>query len=134
MVQSRSTFAVSLICALSASGTSIRKTLESVTLRSTISCWTSALSARLSVRSFCVMRVRRSASLPMSETNSRIVSASISFCRMESDRSLMEASGVFSSCEASETNWRCCASDSCNRSVSLLNSVASVANSSEPRI
>ena len=35
---------------------------------------------------------------------------------------------------SAETNWRCCASDSCNRSVSLLNSVASVANSSEPRI
>ena len=49
---------------------------------------------RLSVRSFCAMRVRRSDSAPMSATNSRIVSASISFCRMESDSSLMEASGA----------------------------------------
>ena len=80
------------------------------------------------------MRVRRSDSFPMSLTNSRIVSASISFCKMESDRSLMEASGVLSSCDASDTNCRCVASDSCKRSVSLLNSVASVVYSSSPRI
>ena len=43
------------------------------------------------------MRFRRSASLPMSSTNSRMVSASISFCRMESVSSLMEARGVFNS-------------------------------------
>ncbi len=43
------------------------------------------------------MRVSRSASLPMSSTNSRMVPVSMSFCRMESDSSLMEVKGVFNS-------------------------------------
>ena len=80
------------------------------------------------------MRVSRSDSAPMSATNSRIVSVSISFCRMESDNSLIDASGVLSSCDASETNCRSVISVCCSLSVSLLNSAASVAYSSEPRI
>ena len=80
------------------------------------------------------MRVRRSASLPMSATNSRMVSASISFCMMESVSSLMEASGVFSSWEASETNCRWACSEAWRRSVSLLNSPARRPYSSEPCI
>ena len=48
-------------------------------------------------RSLAVIRLSLSASLPMSPTNSLTVTASISFCRMESLKSLMDARGVFSS-------------------------------------
>ena len=54
-----------------------------------------------------VMRLSRSASLPMSVTKSRTVSISIwSVCKMESVSSRMAASGVFSSWLASDTNRR----------------------------
>ena len=134
-VQPRFQLPVRSICRSSASGTSIRNTRETTSPTSTTSCSGPAESSRrLSIRSFCDMRLRRSASLPMSATNSRMVSASISFCKIESESSLIEASGVFSSCEASDTNCRCISSDSCKRSVSLLNSSANIAYSSEPCI
>ena len=98
----------------------------------TRSRWSRA-SRRLRASRRWLMRVRRSASSPMSETNSRTVSMSTElFCKMESASSRMEAKGVFSSWEASETNRRRTSSMVCKRSVSSLNSMASWAISSLP--
>ena len=56
------------------------------------------LSRRVNRSRFSVMRARRSDSCSISPTNSRTVCASMfSVCKMESDRSLMPASGVLSS-------------------------------------
>ena len=81
------------------------------------------------------MRLRRSASWPMSMTNSRVVSGSmLSVCKMESVSSRMAASGVFSSWEASDTNRRRAFSVTWSRSVRLLNSSPIWAISSRPWI
>ena len=83
--------------------------------------------------SFSVVRCRRSASLPMSATNSRIVVLSMSaLWEMLSDSRRMDASGVLSSCDASETNRRRWASVVSSRSVRLLNSRPSSVSSSSP--
>ena len=63
----------------------------------TLICLLPGCAERVSVSSFSVIRFSRSASLPMSPTNSRVVSKSMSYCKMESVSSLMEAKGVFSS-------------------------------------
>ena len=69
----------------------------------------------------------------MSDTNSRMVAVSMfSVCIMLSDSSLMDASGVLSSCDASDTNRRLRSSVSRSRSVMLLNSFASAETSSLP--
>ena len=69
------------------------------------------------------MRERRSASRPMSVTNSLVVSGSMfSVCKMESDKRRMAARGVFSSWDASETKRRRAFSVVWRRSVRLLNS------------
>ena len=79
------------------------------------------------------MRVRRSASSPMSATNSLAVSASIcSFWRMESVSRRMEARGVLSSWDASETKRRRTSSVVWRRPVSWSNSSARRASSSWP--
>ena len=65
--------------------------------------------------------------------NSRCVSGSISFCRMESDSSLMEASGVFSSWDASETNCRRRASELSSLAASSLKARLRRSTSSCPR-
>ena len=81
------------------------------------------------------MRVRRSASSPMSETKSFTVSRSMpSVWRMESVSRRMEARGVLSSWEASETKRRRTSSVVWSRSVSWLNSPASWLSSSPPRM
>ena len=78
-------------------------------------------------------RLRRSASRPMSVTNSLVVSGSmLSVCKMESVSRRMPASGVFSSWLASDTNRRRASSVVCRRSVRLLNSAAIWAISSVP--
>ena len=79
------------------------------------------------------MRLRRSASCPISPTNSRRVSPSMfSFWRMESVSRRMAARGVLSSWEASETNCRLAPSVSWRRSTRSLNSPAIWVNSSWP--
>ena len=63
------------------------------------------------MRSFSVVRCSLSASSDMSCTNSRTVAASMpSLPVMESASRRIEASGVLSSCEASETKRRRCCS------------------------
>ena len=84
-----------------------------------------ALSIRVRVSSFSEMRVSRSASSPMSETKSFTVAGSMSpVWRMESVSSRMEARGVLSSWEASETKRRRTSSVVWSRPVSSLNSPA----------
>ena len=79
------------------------------------------------------MRLSRSASRPMSVTNSLVVSSSMwSVCKMESVSSRMPARGVFSSWLASDTKRRRAFSVVCSRSVRLLNSAAIWAISSVP--
>ena len=91
------------------------------------------LSSRVRASRCSVIRVSRSASVPMSETKSRRVTWSmVSFWRMESASSRMEARGVFSSWEASDTKRRRTSSVVWRRSVSWLNSSASRASSSRP--
>ena len=92
-------------------------------------------SRRLRSSSFSVVRCRRSDAVRMSETNSRMVSGSICrVFRMLSDIRRMEASGVFSSCEASETKRLRCFSFSSRHSVRVLNSRSSSLISSLPVI
>ncbi|CAN4011768.1 DUF3852 domain-containing protein, partial [Dysosmobacter welbionis] len=84
------------------------------------------LSSRVRRSRSSVIRERRSASCPMSVTNSRAVSRSMfSVWRMESVSSRMAARGVFSSWEASDTKRRRAFSVVWRRSVKLLNSWAS---------
>ena len=91
------------------------------------------LSRRVRRSRFSVMRARRSDSCSISPTNSRTVCASMfSVCKMESDRSLIPASGVLSSWLASDTKRRRASSVVCNRSAISLNSAASSLISSCP--
>ena len=92
-------------------------------------------SSRVRVSSFSLMRVSRSASSPMSATNSFTVSMStFSVWRMESVSRRMDASGVLSSWDASDTNRRRASSVVWSRPVSWLNSSASWPSSSRLRI
>ena len=70
---------------------------------------TAPLSSRVSRSRFSVMRLSRSASRPMSVTNSLVVSGSmLSVCKIESVSRRIPASGVFSSWLASDRNCSCC--------------------------
>ena len=120
--------------AASATGSSMftaRSSTAPVSTRSVLPA--GRLSRRVRASRCSVMRVRRSASSPMSLTKSCTVSWSIwLFCKMESASRRMEARGVFSSWEASETKRRRTSSVVWSRSVSWLNSSASWAISSRP--
>ena len=118
-----------------AKGSSRWATFSTTAPNSTVSRTRSApASSRVRASRCSLMRVRRSASSPMSDTNSRTVPMSTdSFCKMESVSRRMEAKGVFSSCEASDTNRRRASSVVWRRWVSWLNSSASWAISSRPR-
>ena len=117
-----------------ATGRSIRVTRSSTGSTATSAGGSMApLSSRVSRSRSSVMWLSRSASWPMSLTNSLAVALSMfSVWRMESVSSRMEASGVFSSWEASETNCRRALSVSCSRSTRSLNSPAIWVNSSWP--
>ena len=117
-----------------ASGASSRAVAAAASPRSTrVSSRGAPASRRERSSSFSDVRCSRSASEAMSETNSRTVAASMpSLWVMLSASNLMAASGVFSSCEASETNLRRSASVVCSRSVRSLNSSESSVSSSLP--
>ena len=119
---------------LSASGASRRRVSPAASPTSTLTRLTCAPSSRRErSSSFSVVRCSRSVSSAMSETNSRTVSMSMfSVPVMESASSRMAASGVFSSCEASETKRRRCSSVFCSVSVMELKSAYSSLSSSEP--
>ena len=99
MVQPGSSSSCRVTSTASASGDSMWETFSTTAPTSTGTCSRGgAASSRVRVSSRSLMRVRRSASSPMSPTKSRTVSMStLGFCRMESVSRRMEASGVFSS-------------------------------------